>query len=280
MRSMTASWPSSALLGAFIALAQAQNSTSSSNENAVKIGWQDGPNQRGTLTILWSCLSTIVACTWTILHLNVPGTCDSMWRRILTKAKWMLVTLLFPELLFSKAVCELQMAVDDLQMMREKITLLGSDSKWEVSYRRRHRFLRNVLHLSLASRLYAKSTKSTETGEKLPEPIAAGIVSSDHDDAQKEFGAVHQSSSQKDANFQPPRKRKWTLAHSYFANMGGFERHYTEGGTCSPGGSCTKAKSNPVTAYALVNCCVGSPHDPLPELVLDRHDIEDRSKAD
>ncbi|PMD15631.1 hypothetical protein NA56DRAFT_634481, partial [Hyaloscypha hepaticicola] len=155
----------------------------------MKIGWQDGPNQRGTLTILWSCLSTIVACTWTILHLNVPGTYDSTWRRILTKAKWMLVTLIFPEFLFSKAVCELQMA----------------------------------------------------------------------------FGAVHRSSNQKDANFQPSRKQKWTLAHSYFANMGGF---------------CTEAKSNPVTAYALVNCCVGSPHDPLPELVLDRNDIEDKSKAD
>jgi hypothetical protein len=277
MRSITASWLSSALLGAFIALAEAQNSTSSSDENSMKIGWQDGPNQRGTLTILWSCLSTIVACTWTILHLNVPGTCDSTWRRILTKAKWMLVTLLFPEFLFSKAVCELQMAVDDLQMMSEKITLLGSDSKWEVTYRRRHRFLRNMLHLSLGSRWYAKST---ETREKLPETIAAGILSTDQDYAQKEFGAVHRPSNQNDAYTQHPRKRKWTLAHSYFANMGGFERHYMEVGTCNPEEFCTEAKSNPVTAYALVNCCVGSPHDPLPELVLDRDDIEDKSKAD
>ena len=189
----------------------------------------------------------------------------------------MLVTLLFPEVLFSKAVCELQMAVHDLQMMSEKITLLGSDSKWEVTYRRCHRFLRNVLHLSLGSCLYAKST---ETGEKVPETRAAGIVSTDHDYAQKEFGAVHRPSNQNDANSQPPRKRKWTLAHSYFANMGGFERHYMERATCNTEGLCTEAKSNPVTAYALVNCCVGSPHDPLPELVLDRDDIEDKSKAD
>jgi len=74
------------------------------------------------------------------------------------------------------------MAVDDLQMMSEKITLLGSDSKWEVTYRRCHRFLRNVLHLSLGLCLYAKSTK---TGEKVPEIRAAGIVSKDHDYAQK-----------------------------------------------------------------------------------------------
>src|SRR5947207_12765393 len=27
---------------------------------------------RGTLDILWSCLFTIIACTWTVQHLNVP----------------------------------------------------------------------------------------------------------------------------------------------------------------------------------------------------------------
>jgi hypothetical protein len=118
--------------------------------------------------------------------------------------------------------------------------------------------------------LYAKST---ETGENLPETIAAGIVSTSHDYARKEFGAVHRPSNHNDANSQPPRKRKWTLAHSYFANMGGSERHYMEVGTCNPEELCTEAKSNPITAYALVNCCVGSPHDSLPELVLDRDDI-------
>ena len=27
---------------------------------------------RGTMDILWSCLFTIIACTWTVLHLNAP----------------------------------------------------------------------------------------------------------------------------------------------------------------------------------------------------------------
>lgn len=30
------------------------------------------PNVRGTLDILWSCLATIIACTYTVLHLNIP----------------------------------------------------------------------------------------------------------------------------------------------------------------------------------------------------------------
>lgn len=31
-----------------------------------------GPNTRGSLQIVWSCLATLIACTYTVLHLNVP----------------------------------------------------------------------------------------------------------------------------------------------------------------------------------------------------------------
>ncbi len=30
------------------------------------------PDFRGTLGTLWRCLFTILACTWTIQHLNIP----------------------------------------------------------------------------------------------------------------------------------------------------------------------------------------------------------------
>ena len=32
---------------------------------------------RGTIDILWSCLFTIIACTWTVQHLNVPEQCEA-----------------------------------------------------------------------------------------------------------------------------------------------------------------------------------------------------------
>jgi hypothetical protein len=36
-------------------------------------GWQsDHDNTRSSWDILWSCLSTVIACTWTVLHLSVP----------------------------------------------------------------------------------------------------------------------------------------------------------------------------------------------------------------
>ncbi|PYI07029.1 hypothetical protein BO78DRAFT_429302 [Aspergillus sclerotiicarbonarius CBS 121057] len=36
------------------------------------INFVSAPNARSTLQILWSCLFTLLACTWTVLHLNVP----------------------------------------------------------------------------------------------------------------------------------------------------------------------------------------------------------------
>lgn len=79
---------------------------------------------RGTLDILWSCLFTIFACTWTVQHLNVPeqrhGRDKGIWGDIwwllkgpLNSAKWMLVTVIAPELILGKAVADLSAAMDN-----------------------------------------------------------------------------------------------------------------------------------------------------------------------
>ncbi len=85
------------------------------------------PDVRGTLSILWSCLFTIFACTWTIQHLNVPKQRDrskedtnfrlrfyrslkryakSFW----SSTKWMLFTMIAPEIVLAKAFQELAAA--------------------------------------------------------------------------------------------------------------------------------------------------------------------------
>ncbi|KAK4565920.1 hypothetical protein LTR86_003769 [Recurvomyces mirabilis] len=67
------------------------------------------PNVRGTTDILWTCLATIFACTYTVLHLNVPEQRlgrdqgwkgDLRWRfqALLTNVKWAVVTVIAPEL--------------------------------------------------------------------------------------------------------------------------------------------------------------------------------------
>lgn len=76
------------------------------------------PPTRGTLDILWSSLFTIFACTWTVLHLNVPEQRDGRdpgmlgnlkWKMkaVLGKAKWMLTTVMAPELLLFYALSRL-----------------------------------------------------------------------------------------------------------------------------------------------------------------------------
>lgn len=269
----------SILLAVWIPIAvQAQNSTSPSSNNVVmKIGWQDSPNQRGTLTILWSCLSTIIACTWTILHLNVPGTSETTGWKILRKAKWMLVTILFPEFLFSKALCELQMAVDDLHAMTEKKKLLGSKLPWQVDFGSHSQILYNLSHF------FSKGpdAKLSDFKEKKAETKEGQVQKSDKHN-RKQMGAVYPSPNSHDPQDWTQKERTWTLAHSYFANMGGFQRYYPRTKTLlrKRGSSCEDETPNPITAYALVNCCVGSDHDPLPDLYLEKDDIDDKAKAD
>lgn len=237
-----------------IAAVQAQNSTV--NDAHVNVGWQDGPNQRGTSTVVWSSLSTVIACTWTILHLNLPHHSDSVWIKIGRKTKWMLITILFPEFVFSKAICELQMAVDDLQAMKNKEDVI----KWTVDFGRGLRNLHRVFHLfdNLPS---SDTIDGANSGHELalldkPENASPAIEIS------------HLAAYSYDSDLLPGKERLWTLTHSYFANMGGLERYRSTEGL------------SPVTAHALVNCCVGTNHDPLPALALTKEDIEDKVKAD
>lgn len=55
------------------------------------------PEIRGTLTILWSCTLTIIACVYTALHMNIPDKCmgQSLLKR---KIWWVITALLAPEL--------------------------------------------------------------------------------------------------------------------------------------------------------------------------------------
>lgn len=72
------------------------------------------PNTRGTLDILWSSLFTILACTWTLQHPNVPEQRDGRDPGLLGDLKWrlkgfyraslrMLCTVIAPELIIGVA---------------------------------------------------------------------------------------------------------------------------------------------------------------------------------
>lgn len=71
------------------------------NATTVKtVGWvSDGDNQRSTISLLYNCLFTIFLCTWSAMHLNVPGESDSPLHVFACKCKWMLIGVLAPELI-------------------------------------------------------------------------------------------------------------------------------------------------------------------------------------
>ncbi|CZR69923.1 uncharacterized protein PAC_19824 [Phialocephala subalpina] len=94
------------------------------------------PNARGTLSILWNCLSIILLCTWNIQHLSIPacrpyydkyGKNHSWVRRtwwaiidMRTGLSWMALTVLVPEYVMGRALSERLAAVSSLQSLRSR----------------------------------------------------------------------------------------------------------------------------------------------------------------
>lgn len=71
------------------------------------VGWvSEADNNRSTVTLLYNCLFTIFLCTWSAMHLNVPGEKDTQLRTFLRKCKWMLIGMLAPEFVATVAIIE------------------------------------------------------------------------------------------------------------------------------------------------------------------------------
>ncbi|KAF2258892.1 hypothetical protein CC78DRAFT_593531 [Lojkania enalia] len=175
----------------------AENDTAPPDSTEV-IGWQADAPRRGTLHIIINCIFTILACTWSIQHLNVPSHDELQpskwgWPRIrwilhpfqplnLTwaKVKWTGMTILFPELVLAHSVAEFQMALESMQAM-------GSNGlRMPVQY---PKSLRRVLSNKFSTNM---GNEQAKLGKK-------GI----------------------------PKQWQWTIVHSYYANMGGFHLYAT-----------------------------------------------------
>ena len=82
------------------------NSTISPNapfSSKLADGWISQPNGRGTLDILWSCIATILLCSWSILCLNIPEPEGGRWGFLKYKLRWQLFAIFFPEVVTSMA---------------------------------------------------------------------------------------------------------------------------------------------------------------------------------
>ncbi|RBR21865.1 uncharacterized protein FIESC28_04708 [Fusarium coffeatum] len=310
------------------------------------VGWQKGPMDRGTVTLIWGCVTTIFACSWTILHLNVPALTDSAWTRILRKTKWMAITIIFPEFILSKAICDLRLALQELCEFDEYLQSDDNKVKWRASYDMEGRSWEDEWswkveyprHARLIYRLLFLKPPVQNLGETLPSPSQAESVgmesntlhnnegeqeqgereqlepveeetcspqhpktgstrdleaqgsirgSSDHgrdptpsDRSVRSLGRKIDSTHPKKVSRLQRRNQVWTVVHSYFAQMGGLVYIDKFDMTIREHDYQKAHKHSVLTASKLTTRYIWPNTHPLQHLVLGKHDIEDKSKAD
>jgi hypothetical protein len=60
--------------------------------------WHPDPRGRGTFSVFYSCLTTMILCVWTAVHLNIPDHNGGTRQKFLRKPGWLLLALLAPEI--------------------------------------------------------------------------------------------------------------------------------------------------------------------------------------
>jgi hypothetical protein len=274
----------------------AQNSTSSAQSASHKVGWQADPTERGTLALVWSCLATIITCTWSILHLNIPAPNERAWTKRFRKLKWMCITILFPEFIFAKAFCELKDAIDDTYAMKRREQGLA----WEVEigfackrfHRAFHLFDREKLPTTLAvadnsgaAEMLPVPRESEPIAPMKPEAILQGVemqetqevagtdeerLSGTYPPENRRWGPLRTREKPKPSDVWSHEWIKWTLAHSYFANMGGFQEYL--------GPDEGEASFLPITTSVMLIRCLGVMSNS--NIFPSKCEIEDKGKAD
>ena len=67
------------------------------------VGWQSDPNNRGTFTLVSSCVLTLTICVYSAMHLNVPPHGESSLQFWMRNIRWALLGIFGPELVVFKA---------------------------------------------------------------------------------------------------------------------------------------------------------------------------------
>ncbi|KAG6356943.1 hypothetical protein INS49_014818 [Diaporthe citri] len=295
------------LLSATEAYAAAQNTTALPHNTTLPqnttaeealVGWDAGPARRGTLRLLWSCIATMFTCTWTVLHMNVPGYNDSPMRRLTRKMKWLAINVLFPEFIFSKAVCDLRLALDELRRFDEGLRIHGPiewkrghcKGSWEIKYPAFSSIIFRLLllkwppahssELSSASGPFSTIRRSHSDIQ----PTSSVLLDQNSDESGKqtvpnedkeESGPNNEklaTGSTPDTELKNP---EWTVVHSYYAQMGGILCLHKYAGCAGLTGCFPFASPAMIWAFDW-----DDNQHPLQDFALRAEDIQDRSKAD
>ena len=90
------------------------------SDNASRCGWVSEPDGRGTMSLLWGCLSTLFICLWASMHLNVPAEDDSALARFGRKLKWTCISAIAPELVSAMAFAQWWTSHRDTKLLRKE----------------------------------------------------------------------------------------------------------------------------------------------------------------
>ncbi|KAL6825959.1 hypothetical protein J3E69DRAFT_366517 [Trichoderma sp. SZMC 28015] len=137
-------WPKQYLLFCLIPLVQAYHvfNTNCSVPSTLS-NFVSSPNTRGTLDILWSSLFTILACTWTLQHPNVPEQREGRDPGLLGDIQWglkglyrstlrMVWTVIAPEVIIAAAGKDLLRARRDNEEMRNQVE--NGKGSWSLTH--------------------------------------------------------------------------------------------------------------------------------------------------
>lgn len=198
----------------------------------------------------------------------------------------MAINILIPEFIFSKAICDLRLALNDLRELNDELKstyknkpgLAWTDKNgdiqhtysWQVDYGPRANLLYRILGLQLPIRgdRLAETTAEYENNN----PTRASSPNMEVGQENNDTAARNSSSVERIHTYRTTQN--WTLTHAYFANMGGLLYPDIHG-----------VRENELRYYVLSGVTLSNRYDwsgnhPLEGLVLEKRDIEDKSKAD
>lgn len=94
------------LLLIFLFLVYSEVSLSSLGPNDHSSNSSPDVSTRTTAGIFWSCFTTLIACTWTSIHPNIPARETSEWQLWWQRGKIFLIALVAPELIIHWALIQ------------------------------------------------------------------------------------------------------------------------------------------------------------------------------
>ncbi|GJE96386.1 hypothetical protein PsYK624_125820 [Phanerochaete sordida] len=176
-------------------------STSTGNSSTPDLeSWHSDPSFRGTWGIIATCLSTLIICVWSAIHVDIAP--HHRNRSFFDKVWWLIVGLLAPDWLLLVAFRQLYWAWD-LSYNAKKYFLVqepaGPSLSWLQRLKKRARLgARQVVPSSWSERREEERILLAETG----------------------YGA--HTGMPSTANTSNVRQNVWTMTHSYYAAMGGL----------------------------------------------------------